>query len=139
MIRRIVLMGSSLFQNTMMGVSRNAARAMHRVIGVIMLMPLAAWAVTGAVFFIKPGYGAAYEPLPIRTYPIETAINVRPDPSWREVKHLRTILGLHLLARTDKGWVQLDPVTLRPAGPPHGEDVTRLIADALLHYPKRCE
>jgi hypothetical protein len=102
-----------------------------------MLLPLAAWAVTGAVFFIKPGYGAAYDSLPVRTYPIGGAIAVRPDPSWREVRHLRTILGLHLLARTDKGWVQLDPVTLRPAAAPQGEDVMRLIADAFAANPAR--
>src|SRR5438093_11470932 len=113
------------------------ARAIHRVIGVIMLLPLAAWAATGAVFFIKPGYGAAYDALPIRMYPIEAAINVRPDSSWREMKHLRTILGLHLLARTDQGWVQLDPVTLRPIAPPPGEDVMRLIADAFVTNPTR--
>jgi hypothetical protein len=119
---------------TVLGIT---ARQIHRVIGIIMLLPLAAWAVTGAVFFIKPGYGAAYDSLPIRTYPIEGTITVHPDPSWREVRHLRTILGLHLLARTDTGWVQLDPVTLRPAAPPQGEDVMRLIADAFAADPTR--
>src|SRR5205809_4660289 len=102
----------------MMGVSPITARPIHRVIGIIMLLPLITWAVTGAVFFIKPGYGAAYDSLPVRTYPLEGTIAVRPDPSWREVRHLRTILGLHLLARTDKGWLQFDPATLRPAAPP---------------------
>src|SRR5207249_1151475 len=93
--------------------------------------------VTGAVFFVKPGYGAAYDSLPVRTYPIEGTIAVHPDPSWREVRHLRTILGLHLLARTDKGWVQVDPVTLRPAAEPRVEDVKRLITDAFTADPAR--
>jgi hypothetical protein len=115
----------------------NMVRTLHRIIGVVMLLPLAAWAVTGAVFFVKPGYGAAYDSLPIRTYPIAAAIAVRPDPSWREIRHLRTILGLHLLARTGTGWVQLDPATLRPAAPPKGEDVMRLIADAFTANPAR--
>lgn len=113
------------------------ARQIHRLIGVLMLLPLAAWAATGAVFFMKPGYGAAYDSLPIRTYPIEAAIAVRPDPSWREVRHVRTILGLHLLARTDTGWVQFDPLTLQPAAAPRDEDVKRLIADALVANPAR--
>ena len=120
-----------------MTVPRITARWIHRVAGIIMLLPLIAWAVTGAVFFVKPGYGAAYDALPIRTYPLEAAIAVRPDPSWREVRHLRTILGLHLLARTDQGWAQFDPVTLGPAAAPPGEDVMRLIADAFVVNPRR--
>jgi hypothetical protein len=102
-----------------------------------MMLPLLAWAATGAVFFVKPGYGAAYDPLPIRTYPIEGALTLRPDPAWREIRHLRTILGLHLLARTDKGWAHLDPVTLQPAAMPRDEDVKRLIADAFAVNPSR--
>ena len=121
----------------MTGVPRLTARQIHRLIGVVMLIPLAAWAATGAVFFVKPGYGAAYDSLPVRTYPIEGPIAVHPDPSWREVRHLRTILGLHLLARTDQGWVQLDPVTLQPAAAPKVEDVTRLIADSFAANPAR--
>jgi hypothetical protein len=112
-------------------------RKIHRVIGLVMLLPLVAWAATGAVFFTKPGYGAAYDALAIRTYPIEGPITVRPDPAWREIRHLRTILGLHLLARTDKGWVQLDPITLQPAARPRDEDVKRLIADAFAVNPSR--
>ena len=112
-------------------------RKLHRVIGLVMLLPLVAWAATGAVFFTKPGYGAAYDALAIRTYPLEGPITLRPDPAWREVRHLRTILGLHLLARTDKGWVHLDPITLQPAARPRDEDVKRLIADAFAVNPSR--
>ena len=102
-----------------------------------MLLPLVAWAATGAVFFTKPGYGAAYDALTIRTYPLEGPIALRPDPAWREVRHLRTILGLHLLARTDKGWVHLDPITLQPAPRPRDEDVKRLMVDAFAGNPSR--
>jgi uncharacterized iron-regulated membrane protein len=112
-------------------------RKLHRVIGLVMLLPLVAWAATGAVFFTKPGYGAAYDALTIRTYPLDGPITVRPDPAWREVRHLRTILGLHLLARTDKGGVHLDPITLQPAARPRDEDVKRLIADAFAVNPSR--
>ena len=112
-------------------------RKLHRFIGVVMLLPFLAWAVTGAVFFTKPGYGAAYDALPIRTYPLDAPIAVRPDPGWREVRYLRTILGPHLIARTDKGWVQFNPVTLQPASAPADEDVRRLLADALTVNPAR--
>lgn len=121
----------------MIGVPRVTARQVHRVIGLVMLLPLIGWAATGAVFFTKPGYGAAYDALPIKTYPLEGPITLRPDPAWREVRHLRTILGLHLLARTDTGWVHLDPVTLQPAAVPREEDVRRLIADAFTVNPSR--
>jgi uncharacterized iron-regulated membrane protein len=112
-------------------------RKAHRVIGLVMLLPLVAWAATGAVFFTKPGYGAAYDALAIKTYPIEGPLTVRPDPAWREVRLLRTILGLHLLARNDRGWVHLDPVTRQAVPVPRDEDVTRLIADAFASNPSR--
>ena len=112
-------------------------RKLHRVIGLVMLLPLVGWAATGAVFFTKPGYGAAYDALAIKTYPLEGPITLRPDPAWREVRHLRTILGLHVLARTDRGWVHLDPNTLQPVARPRDEDVKRLIADAFTVNPTR--
>ena len=112
-------------------------RKLHRLIGIVMLLPLAGWAVTGAVFFIKPGYGAAYDSLAVRTYPLENPVTVRPDPAWREVRYLRTILGPHLIVRTDKGWVQLDPATLQPARAPAEEDVKRLLVDAFTADPAR--
>jgi hypothetical protein len=112
-------------------------RKLHRVVGLVMMLPFIGWAVTGGIFFIKPGYGAAYDALPIRTYPLEAPITLRPEPAWREVRHLRTILGLHLLARTDRGWVHLDPITRQPAAAPRDEDVRRLIADAFTVNPSR--
>ena len=68
-------------------------RTLHRLAGIVMLLPFLGWAVTGIVFFTKPGYGAAYDSLPIKAYPIEEPIAVRADPAWREVRYLRTILG----------------------------------------------
>jgi hypothetical protein len=112
-------------------------RKLHRLIGIVMMLPFVGWAVTGTIFFIKPGYGAAYDALPIKTYPLDGPITVRPDPAWREVRHLRTILGPHLLVRADQGWVQLDPVTQQPVPAPRDEDVKRLIADAFTVNPSR--
>src|ERR1043165_5236811 len=86
-----------------------SARTLHRLIGLVMLLPLTGWAITGAIFFIKPGYETAYEALPVKTYPIAERIAVDTDPEWLEVRYLRTILGEHLLVRTSQGWQQLDP------------------------------
>ena len=37
------------------------ARILHRIIGIALLLPFFGWAITGMVFFIKPGYAGAYE------------------------------------------------------------------------------
>jgi hypothetical protein len=101
------------------------------------LLPFVGWAATGIVFFTKPGYGAAYDALAVKTYPLERPIAVQPDPAWREVRCLRTILGPHLIVRAGGGWIQLDPVTLQPSAPPAPDDVRRLIADAFTANPQR--
>jgi len=112
-------------------------RKLHRLAGIVMLLPFLAWAVTGFVFFTKPGYGAAYDALSIKAYPIERALAVQPDPAWRDVRFVRTILGLHLLVRTAAGWSQLDPDTLQPRPAPAEGDIQRLIADAFTVNPAR--
>ena len=48
-----------------------------------MLLPFVGWALTGAVFFIKPGYAGAYELLAVRTYPLDDNMPVRIQ-AWRE-------------------------------------------------------
>src|SRR4029453_16860352 len=104
-------------------------RRLHRILGLVMLLPFVGWAATGIVFSPKPGYGAAYDALAVKTYPLEGPFTLQPDPAWREVRYLRTILGTHLIARTTSGWAQLNPVTGHPAAPPASDDVKRLIAD----------
>ena len=112
-------------------------RRLHRILGIVMLLPFVGWAITGIVFFTKPGYGAAYDALAVTTYPLERPLTVQPDPAWREVRYLRTILGAHLIVRTATGWVHLNPVTLQPAPLPPDEEVKRLLADAFIASPVR--
>jgi uncharacterized iron-regulated membrane protein len=114
-----------------------STRSVHRALGVAMLLPLVAWAVTGAVFFIKPGYGGAYESLPVRTYPLTRPMAVAPAADWREVRYVRTVLGDHLLARTDAGWSQRDPDTAQPRPTPTDADVRALVTDAFSINPAR--
>ena len=77
-------------------------RKLHRVIGLVMLLPLFGWALTGFIFFVKPGYEGAYELLQPKTYPMgDEKIAVTPDASWLEFRCFKTILGNHLLVRTD--------------------------------------
>jgi hypothetical protein len=112
-------------------------RALHRVIGLVMLLPLAGWAITGAFFFLKPGYGGAYELLQVKTYPMETNIALQTEPSWTEVRIVKTILGEHLLARTSRGWVNLDPQSRLPWPEPSADEVSELVTDAFSANPQR--
>src|SRR5262245_56814510 len=101
-----------------------------------MILPLAGWAVTGAIFFVKPGYAGAYEQLAIRTYPLDDNLPVRIQ-AWREARLVKTILGTHLLARTDAGWRNLDPATLRVEPVPPQEKLRLLFEDAFSANPDR--
>jgi PepSY-associated transmembrane protein len=112
-------------------------RALHRVVGLVMLLPLVGWAVTGAFFFLKPGYSGAYELLQVKTYPLEATMALRTDPSWLEVRLEKTILGDHLLARTSKGWLHLDPRTFEPRPEPAADEIRMLVTDAFSINPAR--
>jgi hypothetical protein len=112
-------------------------RALHRVVGLVMLLPFVGWAVTGAIFFIKPGYGGAYEPLAVKTYPLGAHLAIDPPASWLEVRYVRTTLGDHVLARTSAGWRQFDAHTLEPRPAPASSDVRALVTDAVTANPAR--
>lgn len=113
------------------------ARKLHRLIGMILLLPLLSWAITGLVFFLKPGYVGAYELLQVKTYPLASPITFTPDPAWLECRYLRTILGPHLLVRTAQGWQQLDPLTLQPRKKPTTDEIRLLLTDAISANPAR--
>lgn len=105
-------------------------RKLHRVSGLVMLLPLLGWAVTGFVFFLKPGYQEAYELLQLKTYPIEQSFVIKPDPAWLEFRGFKTVLGNHLLVRTPQGWHHLEPLTLLARANPRDEEVEKLLLDA---------
>jgi len=111
-------------------------RTIHRVIGIILLLPFVGWATTGLVFFIKPGYTGAYEVLTPKLYPIKNQLLISEDPNWLEVRYLRTILGDHLLVRTESGWMNLNPDDKR-ARLATGDETRRLVQDALSVNPNR--
>lgn len=112
-------------------------RGVHRVLGLVMLLPLAGWAVTGAIFFIKPGYAGAYEPLSVKTYRLDTSLAVDGNALWREARFVKTILGEHLLVRTTNGWRHLNPRSLDERPVPAERELRELIADAFSANPAR--
>ena len=112
-------------------------RTVHRVIGIILLIPFVGWAITGLVFFIKPGYTGAYEVLTPKFYPINNQVLISENPNWLEVRYLRTILGDHLLVRTDSGWMNLNLNDKRPRSAATDDETRRLVQDAFSMNPKR--
>ncbi len=95
------------------------------------------WAFTGLVFFIKPGYQAAFSYLTVKTYPISNAVQLTPQPEWQEIKLLQTVLGPHLMVKQSDRWQQLNltDFTVRPQ--PSADDLLRLIKDAMSVDSKR--
>ncbi|OGT70340.1 MAG: hypothetical protein A3H44_01530 [Gammaproteobacteria bacterium RIFCSPLOWO2_02_FULL_57_10] len=112
-------------------------RKYHRIVGIVMLTPLMTWALTGMVFLIQPGYGAAYEMLSPRTYPLTEATTLPAGRDWSEFRYLRTILGEHLLVRNQEGWQHLDPLTVAAAPAPQETALRALVSDAIAHDPAR--
>ena len=112
-------------------------RTVHRVIGIILLAPFVCWAVTGLIFFIKPGYAGAYEVLTPRLYPLNKPLLVSEEPNWLEVRYVRTILGDHLLVRTESGWMNLNANDKRPRPAVTDDETRKLVQDAISVNPNR--
>lgn len=102
-----------------------------------MLIPLLAWTVTGSIFLIKPGYDGAYDRLTVKAYPLATVPSIQPKNSWREVKVIQTILGLHLLVNKNGEWFQLHPEKLTIKSPPTEESLIQLVDDSLSQNRQR--
>lgn len=95
------------------------------------------WVITGAVFMLKPGYGEAYAPLTVKTYPIEASSSRVPGHGWLEMKLLRTVLGRHLLVVTEETRIHLHPDSGAEFTTPDDADLIRLIDDATSHNINR--
>ena|SRR5258705_2926592 len=106
-------------------------RRTHRILGLILLLPICGWALTGFVFFVKPGYDAAYSGLHVRAYPLEGLSVPQPRPDWLEIRLVRTILGDHLLVRVEGARLHLDPTTQRARELPDETGIRKLIGDAI--------
>lgn len=112
-------------------------RRLHRFLGWCLILPFCIWAFTGLVFFIKPGYQAAFSYLTVKTYPISTTIQIHPQPAWQEIKLLQTVLGVHLLVKQSDSWQQLNPQDLTVRPQPADDEVQLLLQDAISVDPQR--
>jgi len=105
-------------------------RALHRALGLVLVLPLVLWAATGLLFHLKPGWSAAYAPLALPARPLEGTLTVPEGADWLEVRGLRTSLGAHWLVRTRAGWQHLDE-RLQPFPEPDGPRLEGLVDEAL--------
>ncbi|WP_445398450.1 PepSY domain-containing protein [Zobellella sp. An-6] len=112
-------------------------RKLHRLLGLVLLLPLCGWALTGVVFFIKPGYQGAYEQLAIKARPLAERVEIRPEPHWRQVRLVGTVLGAHLLVTTEGPPLHLQPGSQQPLPPPDEAGLRRLLQDAVSVNPAR--
>ncbi|SEL50435.1 PepSY-associated TM region [Colwellia chukchiensis] len=110
---------------------------LHKMVGLILVLPMLAWTVTGLVFFIKPGYQAAYQQLSIKTYPLSQTLTLQAQPNWQEIKIVRSILGQHLLVKQDNSSRHLDLQTLQDKAMPSAPAVKQLLTDAVRQDPER--
>lgn len=112
-------------------------RKIHRLVGILLLLPFVAWASTAIFFLVRPAYTEAYEQLQVRQLPMGNIIQFVPDPAWLEARFSRTVFGEHLLVRDGQGWQHLDSFTLEPRPAPSGDDLRLLINDATGHNRAR--
>lgn len=113
------------------------SRSLHKIIGILLILPMIGWAVTGFIFFVKPGYGDAYDLLAIKTYPLDGGATIAPKPGWLEYRVFKTVLGEHLLVRSSAGWQHLNPRTLEPLAKPAEDQAKQLVSDAFTANPSR--
>ena len=113
------------------------SRKLHRRIGLLMLAPLLAWALSAIVFLIKPGYENAYEILKLKTYPLERSVTIPAASHWQKVHLVQSILGDHLLVQKNNKLFHLSPLTLQEKPLPEASEFKRLLADTLSQNPQR--
>ena len=114
-------------------------RSFHKILGLIMLLPFIAWAITGIFFYFKPGYQEAYQALSIKHYPVSKNINLPQHHNWLAVKQIKTILGEHLLVKNKTGWQQLNPDSFQPIDSISDAKITLLVDDAIKANMLACQ
>ena len=95
------------------------------------------WTITGIIFFIKPGYQGAYEQLSIKTYPLNESIALQPKREWQEIRLVTSILGDHLLVKSNNKTEHLDPNSLLLKPRPSEAEFKALLLDAFTGNSER--
>ncbi|MEH6548604.1 MAG: PepSY domain-containing protein [Pseudomonadales bacterium] len=109
----------------------------HKIIGLIICIPILLWATTGMVFLIKPGYSEAYQSLEIRRYPLSHSPLISAGQQWENINYFKSILGDHLIVQLGDTVRHLDPVSLENMPQPGKAQIAMLIEDAIRTQPER--
>ena len=110
---------------------------LHRYLGYLLILPVTLWALTGAFFLVKPGYEDAYEQLQVTTYPLNSTLQLTPEPQWQEIAINRTILGSHYRVKIDNQWQHINPLDNKVITEPSPQSISSLLQDAVKHNPTR--
>ena len=113
------------------------SKKLHKLIGLTLVLPMLGWTLTGLIFFIKPGYQEAYQQLSVKSYPLHQSITLAPKKNWQEIKLVNTILGEHLLVKSNDKVEHLDPQTLLKKEKPTTLQFKALLNDAFLSHSER--
>lgn len=105
-------------------------RRLHRLLGITMLLPFIAWALTAIFFLVRPGYTEAYAQLNLASASLPSSLQIDVDPQWQELRYASSPLGEHLLVRTNAGWQHLDGRTGDPFPPPDANGMQSLLEAA---------
>lgn len=106
-------------------------RRLHRLLAVLLLLPFIAWASTGIFFLVRPAYEAAYEPLLIKSYALQDAAVLPENIVVLESRNIRSILGEHILVRSQGQWQHFNRETGQNFALPSEERVRILVDDAM--------
>ncbi len=108
---------------------------LHKIIGIILALPFIVWALTGLLLIPQTHSLQNQYQIKVKQYPIIKKFTIVPHAFWQSYTVIRSVLGYHLIVKTDTGYVHLDPVTFENKNKPNAEFLKALINDAL--SPKR--
>jgi hypothetical protein len=116
-----------------------ALRSWHKWLGWVLVTQLILWAVTGAIFILKPGYGPAYETPKIQFLPVSARDLQRvasiSNTDWQGLRILKTSVGEHLLVDTAEGVKHLNFIGEEQA--PSLSVVKHLLRESIGYNPGR--
>lgn len=113
------------------------SRKLHKIIGLILVLPMLGWTFTGLVFFIKPGYQGAYQQLSVKKYPLNQPIALTPQDNWQKISVVKTVLGDHLLVQANNKSEHLDLSSLLAMPEPTTVEFKALLNDAFTNNQAR--
>jgi len=109
----------------------------HRYLGYLLILPITLWALTGAIFLVKPGYKMAYEQLQIITYPLTSPVLLQPDNQWQDLRISRSVIATHYRVKIAQQWQQINIQDNSVLAEPTPAIVVNLLQDAIKHDPQR--